>query len=564
MKIILFIISILFVSCDEYLDQTPQGELSEKLFENSEEGVEAVIIGVYSLLNGQYNEITNAHRSGPSNWVFGDVPSDDAYKGSSGISDGSDVHQIEIYETNADLQALLIKWEACFEGVSRANKAINIVNNFNGWDDNFKAQRIAELKVLRGHYYFELKKIYNKIPYFDETVTPEELKSLDNKTYSSAQIWEFIENDFREAAVVLPDYQSQVGRITGVAARAYLAKTLLYQQKWSEAWQVAQSVVNNPGNNYLMDNFDEVFLIQLNSAGAEFCPECIFSVQHSLDESLPSSTSDVGQTFGWDGNVGDRLSGLGGPYPRVYGFHRPSQNLVNAYKTSESGLPLLSSFNNADLNESDMVDPRLDHTVGRPGIPFLDAGEYKDTWTRGVSTYGVYSPKKQLYPVNSDQYMNVPYFANMENFCLIRMAEIYLIIAESAIELGDLETARQNINIIRNRAKNGRYVQSLSSNEDAGNYNIEEYTEPFSDVESARLALRMERRLELALEGHRFFDLVRWGIASEILNKFLEKERNKRSYLNIANFKTNVNEYFPIPSSEIDISEGRLLQNPGY
>lgn len=560
---IYFLIGLMLWGCEDFLDVSPQGEISEKTFETSEAGVEGVVVGVYSLLNGQFGEITNAHRSSPSNWVYGDVASDDAYKGSSGISDGSDVHEIEIFETKANNMGVLVKWQACYEGISRANKAIKIIENFQGWDEPFKNSRIAEVRVLRGHYYFELKKIFNRIPYIDENDTPESLKKVTNTDLSDDELWTRIEEDFIFGTQHLPATQLEVGRVTSVSAYAYLAKTHLYQQDWAQAKTAADQVIADPGNHFLLDNFEQVFLQKINGQGAEFCPECLFDVQHSLDPSLPSSTPDVGATFGWDGNVGDRLSGLGGPYPRVYGFHKPSQNLVNAYKTDGNGLPLFDTFNRAPLNDSDAVDPRLDHTVGRPGIPFLNAGIYSITWTRGVVTYGPFAGKKQLYPANSGQVIDVPYFTNSENYCIIRLADLYLMKAEAEIELGNLEVGRQYINRVRSRARDGEYV-NFDNGTAAANYRIQEYLLPFTSYDEAMRALRMERRLELAMEGQRYFDLVRWGIAENTMNAFLTGERNLRSYLNNAAFQSNRHEYFPIPESEIDISEGRFVQNPGY
>ena len=560
----LFLLMILILtSCTDFLEVAPKGELSESTFETSEAGVEGIVIGVYSLLNGQYNRITNAHRSGPSNWVYGDVVSDDAYKGSSGISDGSDVHQLEVFQAQANNAGLLVKWEACYEAISRANKAIPIVRKFAGWSTERRNIRLGELRVLRGHYYFELKKIYNRVPYVDETVSIQALREIGNRDITNEELWSKIEKDFIFGTQHLPATQQEPGRVTKVTAWAYLAKTYLYQQKWQLANEAAQQVIDDPGTHKLLDHFEDVFLQQLNSAGAEVCDECLLEVQHSLDPSLPSTTPDVGSTFGWDGNVGDRLSGLGGPYPRVYGFHTPSQNLVNAYKTTSEGLPLFERFNERPLSDSDRIDPRLDHTVGRPGVPFFDAGDYSDTWTRGVITYGPFAGKKQMYPLSSNAVMNIPYYANSENYCIIRLADLYLMKAEAMIELGDLEESREWVNRVRRRARDGRYVRRADGT-NAANYYIEEYTDPWTDQDVARKALQMERRLELAMEGHRFFDLVRWGIAEEVINRYLKEEAELRTYMNGARFVAGKHEYFPIPLSEIQISEGKLKQNTDY
>lgn len=547
--------------CDSFLDIVPKGELSESSIVTTEAGVEGVLIGVYSMLHGQYNEITDAYRCGPSNWTFGDVCSGDAYKGSSGISDGADIHLMETFAADGTILSSLRKWEACYEGVSRANRAINVINSFEGWTDEKKQQRIGEARLLRGHFYFELKKIFNRIQYVDETMSPVQLRATSNLDLTSDDVWQKIEEDFIFAASVLPSTQDQIGRLTSGAANGYLTKAYIFQQQWDKAIAAADKVIASSIYK-LIEDYQEVFLQHLDANGKDYCAECLFDVQHSLDQGLQSYTTDVGATYGWDGNVGDRLSGLGGPYPRVYGFLRPSQNLVNAFKTDANGLPLLDTFNNSDLNELEAVDPRLDHTVGRPGIPFLDAGIYDESWTRGVSTYGPYSPKKKLYLLHSDQFMNVPYYSSNENFCVMRYADLLLMKAEALIELGKLDEARDIVNTIRRRAKTGKYVLK-DDGQPAANYKIEEYVS-WPDVDYARKALKMERRLELATEGQRFFDLVRWGVAANVLNEYIRVERTKRTYLFNSVFQKDKHEYFPIPDSEITISEERIKQNPGY
>ncbi|RED96569.1 RagB/SusD family nutrient uptake outer membrane protein [Marinoscillum furvescens] len=558
---LLTLVGLMLGACEDFLEVSPKGELSENVFETSEDAVEGVVIGVYSMLNGQYNQITNAHRSGPSNWVYGDVVSDDAYKGSSGISDGSDVHQLEVFQADASVQAVLVKWEACYEGISRANRAINIISNFPHWSESKKNLRLAEVRVLRGHYYFELKKVFDQIAYIDETMSVADLKKVTNTAYTSDQLWDKIEADFRFGAQHLPAVQADVGRMTSVVANAYLAKSHLFQQEWAAADAALDEVIANPGQHHLMSDFEQIFLLNINENGAEFCPECIFSVQHSLDPTLPSSTPDVGATYGWDGNVGDRLSGLGGPYPRVYGFHKPSQNLVNAFKTNADGLPVID-FNRSNVSLTTPVDPRLDHTVGRPGIPFLDAGIYEESWTRGVSTYGPFAGKKQLYSPSGNQVMDIPYYTNSENYCILRFADVYLMKAEVLIEQGDLNGGRAYINLVRERAKNAPVVTAMDSSP-AAPYAISTYDDSFASYEEAIWALRTERRLEFAMEGHRFFDLVRWGIAKDVMNEYLRVEKTRRPYMESAIFEKK-HEYFPIPATEVDLSEGRFTQRKNY
>ncbi len=549
---ILSLIALFFVSCEsDFLDLSPQGELSEGTLLNSEEGVEGLIIATYSVLNGQIGSASDAYNAPASNWTFGDVVSDDAYKGSSGVSDQEGMHLMEIFETNPTIKDISKKWQTLYEGISRANAAIRAIQNFESWSDEVKNQKLGEVRFLRAHYYFDLKKIYNLVPYIDETIqNPDDLKQVSNHELSSEELWNKIEDDFKFAASVLPDIANDVGRISKGAANAYLAKAYIFQGEWNNTIDACNLVISSPANYNLLNNYGDVF-----SPEYENSEECIFSIQHSVN--------DGAGVNGYNGNIGDRLNQVGGPYPRLYGFHRPSQNLVNSYRTDNSGLPLIYSFNNYDLTENDNVDPRLDHNIGRPGIPFLDAGIYKESWNRGNSTYGNFGNKKVMVPVSYEHRLEVSPYTNAKNYCVIRFADILLWKAEALVETNDLEGARTLVNLVRERAKNGSYVTNEDGSPSA-KYVINEYQTAWSSQSTARDAVRMERRLEFALEGHRLFDLVRWGNADQMMNEYIRVEKSKRIYLNAANFVKGKNEYFPIPQDEIDLSGGNYTQNPGY
>lgn len=551
-KIKLISLFLLIGACsDDFLETTPKGELSSNVIENSEEGIEGLLIAAYSILNGQYDNSNVAYNSPASNWTFGDVVSDDAYKGSSGISDQSGIHSMEIFTADANVRDVQRKWEALYEGVVRCNTAIRNIRNFAAFTEEKRELRIAEARFLRGHYYFDLKKIYNKIPYFREQATAAELSVITNTEYTSQQLWNFIEEDFESAAVVLPDVQEQVGRATSGAAYAYLAKAHLYQQEWQEAVAATTMVMNSAAGYNLQTNFHDIYDPTMENG-----VESVFSIQYSINDGADRN--------GINGGVGDRLSMVGGPYPRQYGFHMPSQNLVNFFKTGANGLPLLSSFNNSNLSSTDNVDPRLDFTVGRDGISFINAGIFRPSWMRGNATYGDFGKKKYQAPINEAYLILTNPYTNTINYYLIRYADVLLFRAEALIELNQLEEARELINRIRRRARDGAKVMTEDGSTEAANYLINEYTDPWTNQEVARQALRAERRLELAMEGHRFFDLVRWEIAENTMNGYFEIERNRRPYMNDAQFMSGKHEYFPIPQSERDISEGRLEQNNGY
>jgi len=531
---------------DEFLQEEPIGELSPGQIVDPE-NVEGVIISAYSVLNGQIDEATNAYNSPASNWSFGDVLSDDAYKGGGGTGDQNAIHQMEIYNTDPSILDVQRKWLALYEGVKRANQAIRILKRSEEFDASLKTQRLAEMQFLRGHFYFELKKIYNKIPYIDETAENIEDYYVSNTALSSEQLWQKIEEDFKAAFAALPIAQDDPGRPTKWAAQAYLSKTYIFQGKWTEAEAAADAVINS-GQYALMDNFRDVFLPE-NDNGAEI----IFCIQHSINDGSPRN---------FNGSIGDRLNPPGGPRYPQYGFHRPSQNLVNAYKTNDEGLPVMD---NTDLVEDDFVDTRLDHTLARPGIPYLDLGIlYEEDWARDLATYGPFSPKKRIISANSPHYLQVWPYVNALNYYVIRYADLLLWKAEAAIENGDLETGREYINKVRTRAMNTETVKMLDSSTDAANYNINVYDTPFANYDEAIEALRIERRLELAHEGHRFFDLVRWGVAADVLNDYLAVEKTRRTHLTGANFTAGKNEYMPIPQSQIDLGRGLIEQNDNY
>ncbi len=547
-KILILFVCVALSACseDSFLQEEPIGELTpEQILEP--ENVEGVIISAYSILNGQIDEATNAFNSPASNWSFGDVLSDDAYKGGGGTGDQNQIHQMEIYNTDPTIIDVQRKWLALYEGVNRANQAIRLLNASEEFDAELKVQRMGEMRFLRGHFYFELKKTYNQIPYLDETAEGIDDYNVSNTALSSEQLWQKIEEDFQAAFTALPNTQADPGRATKWAAQAYLTKTYVFQEKWTEANAAADEVINS-SQYRLIANFRDVFLPE-NDNGAEI----IFAIQHSINDGSPRN---------FNGGIGDRLAPPGGPFYPQYGFHRPTQNLINAYKTNADGLPVLD---NVDVTEDDFIDTRLDHTTARPGIPYLDLDSlYQESWARDLATYGPYGPKKRVVSANSSSYLPVWPYVNALNYYVIRYADLLLWKAEASIELGNLETGRQYINQVRERAMNSEYVMMLDGSTPAANYLVQPY-ELFASYGEAITALRTERRLELAHEGHRFFDLVRWGIADEVINDYLEVERTRRTHLAGAQFEANKHEYMPIPQAQIDLVGTDLIQqNSGY
>lgn len=538
----------LFISCsEEFLDETTYGEVEPSEM-TKPENVERTIIAAFSVLNGQIDQASNAYNSPASNWSFGDVVSDDSYKGGGGTGDQNNIHQMEIFNTNSTTYDVERKWMALYEGVKRTNEALRLLMASEDFEADLKAQRTAELRFLRGHYYFELKKIYNRIPYIDETAETVQDYAKSNTEFTSEELWAKIEGDFQAAYDVLPKTQEEVGRPTKTAAKAYLAKTYLFQQNWQGVYDATTEVINSSYG--LMTDFQELFLPENDNN-----KEVLFAVQHSVNDGQPNN---------YNGSIGDRLLAPGGPFYSQYGFHRPSQNLVSAFKTSEAGLPIPGY--NEFISLDDTVDPRLDITVGRSGIPYKDLGIlYDESWARDLATYGPFSPKKRIVSAKSPYHVLTHPYVNALNYYIIRYAEVLLWRAEAAVELGELEEARNLVNQIRQRAANTNFVKTLDGSSDAANYQIGTYGTAWTDQEMAREAVRLESRLELAMEGHRFFNLVRWGIADETIENYLEVEENRRSYLTNADFTADKNEYWPIPQRYIDqVEDGLVTQNPNY
>lgn len=536
-------------SCKEkFLETTPLGVGNEPMLSNKT-GVNSVLIGAYSLLDGVGSGGT--YFSAVSNWIYGTVASDDGYKGSD-VGDLAQITTIEKYIQQADIGGFNDKWVSLYDGVSRSNDALRLIAKATDMTDAEKTQATAEARFLRGWYHFEAKKMWNMVPYVDETVT--DYINLPN----DKDIWPMIEADFQFAVDNLSATKSQAGRASKWSAKAMLAKTHMYQSDYTAAKPLLVDIVTN-GPFSLVPNYHDNFRI-----ATENNSESVFEVQMSV--------ADGGS--GENGSWGDNLnfpygSGPGG----CCGFYQPSQNLVNAFKTDADGLPLLDTFNDTDVKNDEglassepftpytgTLDPRLDWTVGRRGLPFLNWGIHPGrNWIRDQSFAGPYTFKKFFANSGDNAGAESPR-ANANNYRAIRFADILLMRAEVAVEENDLATALTIVNQIRTRA--ATEVVKNSDGTPAANYLVKPYAS-FSNQEYARKAVRFERRVELAMEGHRHFDLVRWGNADVVLNAYLAKEKLKRTYLNGAVFVKGKSEYFPIPQAQIDIMGASVLkQNP--
>ena len=562
----------LLISCgDEFLSQPPQGALDENTLTN-EKGIYATLIGAYSVLDGWANDgsFGDAWQSSGTNWIWGSILGGEAYKGST-LGDQAEIEPIERYEGLPTNQYYQGKWGNVYNGVARANSVLSLLAKTKGLPEEKAELFTAEARFLRGHYHFELKKVFNNIPYVDEAAS-----EVDFRVTNNVAIWPMIEADLQFAADHLPEVMPAVGRVNQWAAKAMLAKAYIFQDKYDQALPLLNEIIANgntsDGKSYgLMDCFHDNF-----NAETKNNKEAVFSIQYSVNDGTNGANGGFGDTpnYPW-------TQGPGG----CCGFFQPSQNLVNSYKTDGQGLPLIDTFNESDVKNDEKIpgtepfepyegnlDPRLDWTVGRRGIPYLDWGPMPgEGWVADKEYGGPYVPKKHVYYESQEGTLSTASGwakgPNSNNYEIIRFSDVILWAAEAEIEVGTLEKAREHVNTIRARAKNGCYVTN-EEDTPAANYVIGLYEQPWTDPAAARKAVQFERKLELAMEGHRFFDLVRWGIAAETLNEYLRVEQTKRQHLQGATFQKGVDEYQPIPFEEIVNSsvDGKptLTQNPGY
>jgi len=570
-SIIITLLLSVFCGCsDSFLDVNPKAALSSTALQNAK-GVNSLLIGAYALLDG-WATPEGAYRSyqvGADNWVYGSVASDDAYKGTI-AGDQPPISLIEQGNIASDNVYFRGKWRGMYDGIARTNDVLQLLPKVTDLSDAERIQIVAEARFLRGHYHFELKKMFNNVPYIDEIVY--DANNLEStKLTNTADIWPMIEADLKAAYDVLPVKQAQVGRPTKWAAAATLAKAQLFQKKYPEAKVLLEAIVNS--NQYkLMDKYHDNFRASTNNN-----IESIFEIQYSVND---------GASGGENGNIGSTLNYPygGGGVTTCCGFFQPSQNLVNAFKTDAAGLPLLDSFNSSDVTSDQgieatapftpyagTVDPRLDWTVGRRSIPYLDWGVHPGkTYVRDQAYGGPYSPKKHVMyrsDVGTNTFAGNPRL-NANNYRIIRYSHVLLWLAEVEVRLGNLENARGYVNQIRARAAKPEGFVKNADGTDAANYVIGQYTTVWTDPAIALKAVQFEERLEFGMEGHRRFDLVRWDIASKTLNDYYLVEGTKRSYLKGVLFVAGKHEYFPIPIQEILNSQvngqATLKQNPNY
>ena len=578
--------SLSFNSCDEFLEIQPAGVIDE---ETAFQNPDGMVTAAYSELgNDWYQYAFNL-------WHYGDLASDDCLKGGSGLTD-TELHPVEVWSslTSSSPANLDELWYRLYVAISRCNRALISLEEHGETvlGSDLARQREGEVRFLRAHFYWKRFTLFNQIPWIDETVTKEVThEQVRNDEFTHDELFQKIIDDFKFAYDVLPAKQDKVGRANKIAAASYLAKCYLtraygdgYEATTgyahinkadiSEVLKYTQEVANS---QYGFEaDFGDLFL-QENANGIE----SIFAVQHSDYE---ADNTQYGRA-----NWSTMLNGSWGMWSCGWDFHKPSQNLVNAYKVDANGLPMFDTFDDEidypinGMPDAQKWDPRLFHTVAMPTFPYKYETGYKDKNgetvslifttdnSRTPSVYGYYGTLKEIPQRSKGETYDSPWQAFAQNEYVFRFTDVMLMRAEALIENDQLEEARTIINTIRERAKNSvsKHISYAADQCNIGLY------PSFASKDYARQALRWERRLEMAMESSRYFDLRRWGLASQTLNAYFQTDKDSyyivdgkkayyASYLNDAYYTPGKNEYWPVPYNQLYYVPGLYVQNKGY
>ena len=567
------LMGLTLTNCDDFLDYNPTAVVDEdKAFEEPDK-----------MVNAAYAMLGDCWYAYPFNlFPYGDITSDDCLKGGSGTTD-TGYHPLEIWSTltattPGEMDEL---WYRLYCAVSRCNRALVALDR-NGeriLGTRLKECRVAEVKFLRAHFYYKLVTLFRQVPWIDEVAYANNtIEQIRNDEFSYKELFGKVIADFEEAYNMLPEKQTDGGRANKVAAAAYLAKCYL-NLAWGDGYEATtgESHINAEYMRRVVEYTDVVLSSDygyLEDYGDIFLPEyknskeSVFAVQCS-------DFQDDNTTFG-RANWSNMLNGCWGMWSCGWDFHKPSQNLVNAFKT-KNGLPMFDDYNeeiaypvNGQMN-GQKWDPRLFHTVGMPTYPYKYEAEYMMTKnnSRTPNTYGYYTSLKEVPQRSKGETYNGSWQAFAMNDYVFRYTDVMLMRAEALVELDKLSEARTIINDIRQRAANSidKHI-AYAKNQCEIAFYPETY---FQNKGMARQCLRWERRLEMAMENGRYFDLRRWGIASKTLNAYFVTEQHSiydgqtyAQYYKDARYEAGKNEFFPIPYNQLYYIPGLYTQNKGY
>ena len=559
-------------ACSKFLEeQVPQATLIQDEVKNPDY-IDNVLITAYAGLVSI--EDMNASFS---LWNY-DTRSDDAYVGGAEFSDGAPFHNLEKGTgIKTDDWPFSSIWGKFYSYLSRVSLSLDMLAEADQTNTTIQ-QRTGEMKFLRAYGHFQLKRLFKKIPFVNKlNMTEDDYMTLSNTEYSNDEGWQQIINDLQDAYSVLPEVQKEKGRPTKAAAAAFLAKVYLYKAYHQDDANTNQvTSINQEDLQKVIEYTDPKLYSNYgleNDLHNNFRPEeqyengkeSIWAIQYSKND---------GTTWG-NLNFSNRLIV---PYiPKVHesgcDFYKPSLNLVNAYVTNSNGLPLLDSTPATDytVGSAQTVDPRLFVTVGMPGTPYMFNTTYmmsaSGNWSRSGGTYGYYCSLKQnvdpdltnIYIFNADNQ-----WASSMNRVVLRYADVLLMRAEALAQLGQTAEAVAQVNQVRQRAADmaDNSIVSGYKTKYGVHYAVGMYSGSYTKEEALKI-VKMERRLELAMECERFFDLVRWGDVATVINQFYSSESQKMTFLKDAQFTANKNEYLPIPHEQMAASNGHYTQNCG-
>ena len=554
-------------SCSDFLDdQKPQGVLDSDMVKDPS-NVDNLVISAYAVFTTA--EDVN---SSFSMWNF-DVRSDDAYKGGNGTSDGDVFHQLEIEQgvltTNWNINDM---WVRLYNCISRVNSAISVLE---ATSDSYqlKAQRLGEMKFLRAYAHFLLKRLYKNIPFImDANLKQEDYNTLSNTEFTNDEGWQQIINDVEYAYSVLPVKQTDKGRPSKAAAAAFLTKAYLYKAYRQD----------DPSSNQVTSINREDLLKVIEYSNPDIYSAGGFDLEADFHNNFrPETQYENGVESIWamqySINDGTKYGNLNWSYglivPNIPGvtdggcdFYKPSQNLVNAYRTDADGHPFIDTFNNKDYDLTQDADPRLFLTVGLTGLPYEFNSKYmmdaSSTWSRSNGLYGYYVTLKQNVDPDCGYMVKGSWWGTPMNRIVFRYADVLLERAEAYAQLNETGEAIKLVNKIRLRAKQSTGMIANYPSDYGVKFNISTYNGSYSQEDALKI-VKMERRLEMGMESERFFDLVRWGEAEKVLNKYFAEETNNCSIYGDAHFTADKNEYLPIPFSQVAASDGHYTQNIG-
>ena len=582
---------------DNFLMLTPVSSTSEATLSDAA-GVDYLLTGAYSSFNSMLSSAGGMGEASLTNWVWGDIAGGDANKGST-ASDQPDLTQIETWAWSTANGYIKNRWDAVYESVKRCNAVISLATKLADQLPNAN-EVIAQAKFIKGFWMFEGIRVYGPaIPYVTvedyEASTDPQVSNVD-ESGNYVYIWSKVEQDLLDAANGLPaTWGGDYGRATKWQAKAVLAKLYLYwaspydgsagygdSSKYASAKTLLEEIITSgvdaKGQKYtLADTYDALWHYETS----DWTGESVFDVQFTFN----GNTSQTASPHHTHATEFSGALGYGG-----WGFYQPSYEFVNNHIVDANGLPLsfaeytahkpLTTPNTDQTDLSIFTDPRLDVSAGRFGVPYKDWGipSGLSTFVRDSGNGGVYLNKKQHgWKAERAGAATTNPTSTAMNYHVIRFADILLMRAEVAYFEGDYKTVIDIVNQIRTRAAKGfvaaeegtvgsysmeNLVDGKTVAGAAANYRIGLYPASYATADKAWDALEREIRLEFGMEGHRWFDIARWGKVAERLNAYAKAESK---YLGkfINTYQSNwVN--FPIPQSEIQTAQGRFVQTPAW